>query len=273
MFDAHCHLHDHRVVGRADELVARARAAGVTGLLLAGVEADGWPVEERLAAAHPGFVHVSYGLHPQVVAAWAAERGEAEARRRVDGELAALEARLSAGGAVCVGEIGLDAAEGRRPSLALQEEAFVAQLALARRHALPVALHVLDAQARALEVAARAGLPSAGGMVHSFSGSAEVARDWLALGLHLSFAGAVANPAARRPGRAAAAIPDERLLVETDAPFQTPAPLRVGDGPNEPANLPAIVEAVARHRGDTPARIARLTEENARRLLRLAPPR
>jgi TatD DNase family protein len=269
MFDAHCHLHDVRVVGRAGELVARARAAGVTGVLLAGVDATGWPVEDSLAAAHPGFVHVSYGLHPQVVAAWFVDGGEAEARRRVAAELAALEARLQAGRAVCIGEIGLDAADGRRPSLDVQEEAYVAQLALARRFGLPVALHVLDAQARALEATARAGLPSAGGMVHSFSGSAEVARDWLALGLSVSFAGAVANPAAKRPARAAAAVPDERLLVETDAPFQTPAPLRRGDDPNEPANLGTIVDAIARHRGDDPARIARLTDENARRLLRL----
>jgi TatD DNase family protein len=263
MFDSHCHLHSDRVGALAGELIARARAAGVHGFLLAGVDPDGWHDEDALAAAHAD-VFVSYGVHPQIVA----ELDDAA----TDAAVAALDRALARppqrARLVAVGEIGLDAVGARKASLDRQERAFRAQLALARRHELPVALHVLDAHARALAVLADAGVPRAGGVVHSYSGSAELARDYLALGLHLSFAGPVANERARKTRAAAAVVPRERLLVETDAPDQTPAPHR--PAPNEPAFLVAIVAALAQIRGEPD--VAAFTDANARRLFRISEP-
>lgn len=246
MFDSHCHLHDRRVTD-ADAQIARARAAGVNGFLLAGVEPSGWEDERRIASAHPD-VLMAFGVHPQLVA-------------EID-DPDPLIAQLSAEGAAAIGEIGLDGMEERKQTLTLQERAFRAQLAFARDHKLPVVLHVLRAHQRALEVLRDDGVP--GGVLHSCSASADQVREYLRLGLYVSFAGTVCNPNARKVHDAARAVPSERLLVETDAPFQTPLPHRPAQ--NEPAFLVAIVDALAKIRGERPELLALKTETNARRL-------
>lgn len=262
MFDSHCHLHDHRVLGDVVKDLDDARAAGVRRLLLAGVDAAGWAEQDRLVAAHAE-LYSSYGLHPQVVAALD--------DNAVADELALLERRLAGRTAaervVALGEIGLDGIGDRRASLARQADAFAAQLALAKRFALPVCLHILRAHGEALALLRRVGLPDAGGVVHSYSGSPELVREYTALGLHLSYSGSVTWESAHggnRAAKAAAITPAERLLVETDAPDQTPERLRPQR--NRPAFLIAIVERVAQIRGEAPQQIAELTSANACRL-------
>jgi TatD DNase family protein len=150
----------------------------------------------------------------------------------------------------------------RKHTLPLQERAFRAQLAFARDHQLPVVLHVLRAHNRGLEILKQDGVP--GGVLHSCSASADQVREYLRLGLYISFAGTVCNPNARKVHDAARAVPSERLLVETDAPFQTPLPHRPAQ--NEPAFLVAIVDALAKIRGERPELLAQQTDTNARRL-------
>jgi TatD DNase family protein len=246
MFDSHCHLHDRRVQDPDGE-IARAKSVGVTGFLLAGVEPEGWIIQRRLAASHPELL-ISIGVHPQLVA----EIDNADP----------LIAELTTENVVAIGEIGLDGMDERKASLPRQEKAFRDQLAFARDHHLPVVLHVLRAHPRALEILKADGV--AGGVLHSCSASAEQVREYLALGLHVSFAGTVCNDNARKIHDAARAVPIERLLVETDAPFQTPVPHRPAQ--NEPAFLVAIVEALARIRGERPDFVAAESETNARRL-------
>ena len=256
MFDTHCHLHDPRVADPANA-VARARAAGVTKMLLAGVDPGGWLEEERLAAAHPELI-LSFGVHPQIVAAVSESVGDEMVR--------ALGDKLSAGPRpACVGEIGLDGLRDRRSSLDRQSRLFRAQLAIARDLDLPVALHILKAHGRALEILRSDGIPKRGGMVHSYSGGPELVRDYVGVGLHISFAGPVTNPASHRIRASVLRVPRERLLVETDAPDQTPLPHQPAQ--NEPAFLVAIVSALATLRGEDPADLAAFTDENARRLL------
>jgi TatD DNase family protein len=139
---------------------------------------------------------------------------------------------------------------------------------MARDRNLPVVLHVVQAHGLALEVVADDGLPEAGGMVHGFGGSAEVAAEWVRLGAHVSFSTAIARGQSRRLGAACGATPAHRLLVETDAPDQ--APTANGRGVNEPANLVLAVEALAALRGATVAEIGTLTAANTRRLFGLA---
>jgi TatD DNase family protein len=249
MFDSHCHLHDRRVPD-AEAQIARARAAGVTGFLLAGVDPSGWADERAIASGHPDIL-MAFGVHPQVVA----EVDDADP----------LVAQLSAEGAAAIGEIGLDGMDERRPTLPRQERAFRAQLAFARDRRLPVVLHILRAHARALEILRADGV-SDGGVLHSCSASADQVAEYLRLGLHISFAGTVCNPNAKKVHQAALAVPAERLLVETDAPFQTPLPHR--PAANEPAFLVAIVDALAMIRGITPALLGQQTNTNARRLFR-----
>ena len=250
MFDSHCHLHDDAVRRDVDELVSRARAVGVTGYMLAGVHPAGWEHELAIARVHPE-VRVAYGVHPQVM--------RSDARGMVD----ALEAALDGGmpRPAAIGEIGLDRSDAYLDTLPLQEELFVRQLELARAHDLPVLLHVLEAHPQALALLAAHPVR---GVLHSCSASADLVRHYLDLGLHVSFAGTVTNATARRIRAAAASVPVDRLLVETDAPFQTPLALRPAR--NEPAFLVEIVRALAQIRGTTEAAIAAATTRNAERL-------
>jgi TatD DNase family protein len=169
---------------------------------------------------------------------------------------------------VAIGECGLDFAtsiEAGAPR-ARQVAVLRAHLAEARRRGLPLLLHCLYAHAVLLELLAEAPLPPS--ILHSWSGSAELAHRFCKLGHYISFAGSLTLPRARRPGESARAVPADRLLIETDSPDQTPfarRPLR-----NEPAFLPDIAAAVAAARGESFAAVAEQTTTNARRVLRLA---
>jgi TatD DNase family protein len=142
-----------------------------------------------------------------------------------------------------------------------------AHLALARKHGLPAMLHCVKLHEPLLALLAEEPLP-AGAVLHSFSGSADHVKSYLRSGLHFSFAGPVTYEGARRPIAALNAVPPERLLLETDAPDQTPRPHR---GRNEPAFLPVIAAAIARATGRTVAEVDALTSANARALFRLGP--
>lgn len=258
MFDSHAHLQDARFEHPAD-VWARAQAAGVKRVLLAGVDAADWARQAALADL-PG-VSLSLGIHPQVVAAQDARAREAE--------LARLETALAKRSAsvVAVGEIGMDGVGERRASFEAQAALFAHQLRLAKTNDLPVILHVLRAHEEALKVLAAVGVGPAGGVVHSYSGSAELVPRYLEHGLHLSFSGAVTWHEGGRAARAVEACPRDRLLVETDAPDQTPKSHR--PSANEPAYLGDVVGALAAIRREAPAEIASLTHRNACRLFRL----
>ena len=262
MFDSHCHLHDVRMAPFADQAIERARARGVTGFMLAGVEPEGWRDEVALSARHADCA-VSYGVHPELVD----EVPETALWRMVE-ELAHAVAGDTLPRPAALGELGLDrATPERKQRLALQERIFRAELALARDAELPIILHVRDAHGRALEILTGDGAPGRGGVVHSYSGPAELVTAYEGLGLHISFTGIVCQPRAQRSRGAAARVSVERLLVETDAPDQTPLPHR--PAPNEPAFLPAVVASLAELRGETPEAIAAVTERNARSLFGL----
>jgi TatD DNase family protein len=258
VIDSHCHLDGSAFDPDRAEVLARARAAGVTDLVVPGVEPEGW---ERLLelCAGDGGLHAALGIHPQALP------GIDPADD--DRHLADLEARLGRGGVVAVGECGLDGpAEGAGASLDRQREVLRGHLAIARRRGLPVVLHCLRAQDAMLEELERDGLPF-GGVMHSFSGSAEQVAPLARLGLHFSFAGPVTWPAARRPLAALKAVPLGRLLLETDAPDQSPHPHR-GER-NEPGRLPLVLEAVAAALGRPVEAVERATTASARTLFRL----
>jgi TatD DNase family protein len=257
VYDTHCHLQELEDAAAA---LARARAAGVSGVMLAGVAPAGWLRDDQLAVEHPELA-VSYGIHPQIVAMLE--------DTACDDFVQQLEDRLAARSpaVVAIGEIGLDGKPEYRDSLPRQERLFRAQLQLARAHGLPVALHVLRQHPRALAILGEEGVPY-GGVLHSCSASPELVRDYLKLGLYVSFSGSITwHGAENKAARAAAVVPRDRLVVESDAPDQTPEPQRPGK--NEPAFLVAIVQTIAHLWGVDFAEAARITDENARRLLKL----
>jgi TatD DNase family protein len=258
VIDTHCHLDGAAFDADREEALDRARGVGVSDVVVPAVEPSGWGRLLAFAAAHPG-VHAALGIHPQALP------GIDPADD--DRHLADLEAMLGRGGAVAVGECGLDGpTAGDGASLDRQRAVLRGHLAIARRLGLPVLLHSLRAHDAMREELERDGLP-AGGILHSFSGSADQVPGFTSLGLHFSFAGPVTYGAARKPLEAARAVPRDRLLLETDAPDQTPHPHR--GSRNEPARLPLVRDAVARAIGATPAEVDALTTGNARRLLRI----
>lgn len=258
MIDTHCHLDGPAFDADRAAVLARARAAGVTDVVVPAVGPGGWRAVAAYAAATPG-VHFGLGVHPQLLPELD-PRGD-------DRLLADLDAALSRGGAVCVGECGLDGATAQAGAPMERQLAVLrGQLRLARKHRLPVSLHHLRALDPLLAVLREEPLP-AGGVLHSFSGSPEQVAPFAELGLHFSFAGPVTYERARRPLVAARAVPEGRLLLETDAPDQTPRPRR---GRNEPAFLPVIAAALAAALGISAGELARRTTASARAVFRLS---
>lgn len=262
MIDSHCHLDKPEFDADRDAVLARARAAGVTEVIVPAIGPDGWEALAAFAARTPG-VHFGLGIHPQLLPELD-PRGD---ERR----LADLDAALARGGAVGVGECGLDlgtAAPGAGPFAAPMERQLTVlrgHLELARRHRLPVLLHCLRAHDALLALLKEAPLPR-GGVLHSYSGSAEQVRGYAGRGLWFSFAGPLTYERARKPAQAARAVPRDRLLVETDAPDQTPRPHR---GRNEPAYLAETAAALAAALGLPLAEVDALTSGNARALFAL----
>lgn len=241
LVDTHCHLDFPIFDGDREVVVQRARTAGVTGILVPGVAPDTWARVLSARDQFPPMIRVALGIHPHALPALS------------DAELAAglagLEARLLTEGAAAVGECGLDGALVKRGvSMARQEAVLEAHLEVARRLELPVILHCVKAHGRLLALLERRG-PLAG-VLHAYSGSAELVPRYAALGLHFGFGGALTWARARRPLLAAAAAPMDRLLLETDAPEMAPhLPLPVA-GRNEPMMVAAFAERLAALRGE-----------------------
>ncbi len=203
----------------------RARAVGVEQILIPGLHPGQWSVGAALAATH-GLLH-GVGTHPHHLTT----AGAASATPK------------DPGGAVAIGECGLDGAIS--VPMDVQIQVLEAHLALARDAGLPVILHCWRAHPQLLAVLGK--WAPVRGVVHSYSGGADRVPAYLAFGLHLSFAGPLTWEGARKPVEALRRVPTDRLLLETDAPDQCPRPAR---GRNEPAFLPFVVEAAERFRGE-----------------------
>jgi TatD DNase family protein len=253
LVDAHCHLADPAFDADRAAVLARARAAGVTTVVVVADGLDGSHAARRVARGHPGCVATA-GLHPH------------RARELDPTTAGAIEALAREPDVVAVGETGLDYHYEHSPR-AIQREAFAWHLALGARTGKPVVVHAREADA---DVAKLIGEAPAGttGVMHSFAGSPDLLEAALARGFYVSFSGMVTFRSFDAHW-ALARVPDERLLVETDAPYLAPVPHR--GKRNEPAFLPATAAALAARRGTTPERLAALTSANARRLFGLAP--
>lgn len=247
LIDTHCHLDAPEFDADRSAVLARARAAGVVAQVVPAVAASAFGALRRIADAEPD-VHAAYGLHPMYLA------------DHRPAHLDAVRAELEAG-AVAVGECGLDFfVEGLDPER--QREYFVAQVQLAREFDLPLVLHARRAVDEVIATLRRVG--GVRGVVHSFSGSEEQARQLWKLGFCLGIGGPVTYERANRLRRLVATMPAEWLLLETDAPDQ-PDAFHRGQR-NEPALLPVVLQTVAELRGVSPQELSRQTGENAVRL-------
>lgn len=245
VWDSHCHL-DEPVYDRdRGAVLERAAAAGVTGALVPGIGPSTWDRTVACCAAWPG-LDLALGIHPLLLA----DEGPA----RVEAGLASLRDRLRDSGAVAVGECGLDKPAARGgPDLDDQARVLRRHLEVAAELDLPVVLHCFKAHGRMLdELRAHGPLR---GVMHSWSGPAELVPAFVALGLHISFAGALTWPKARRGPASALVVPADRLLVESDGPDQlarAEGPLAAAlhaAGRNEPAGAALVAAALEGLRG------------------------
>lgn len=256
--DTHCHLDAPEFARDTMDVRARAHRAGVRHCVIPGVAAAQFDAVRELAHA----VGDSYGLGIHPLCTPGAREADLE---RLDRDLAkhARDPRL-----VAVGEIGLDLFVPGL-DLARQEHFFRQQLVLARRHALPVLLHVRRSADRVLKHL-RA-LPVRG-IAHAFNGSEQQARQFVELGFKLGFGGAVTHDRALQLRRLATTLPLSALVLETDAPdipphwlYRTAAQREQGEpqGRNEPGELPAIASVVAQLRGIDVEELAAATTASA----------
>ncbi len=243
LVDSHCHLADPAFAADAGEVMARARDAGVGHVVVIGETPEAADRALALAGAHPG-CSATAGLHPHEAARWTTDLA------------AALRTRLADPRVVAVGETGLDYHYDHAPR-ERQQEAFAAQLALAAALGKPAVVHAREADA---DVAALlANQPDAIAILHSFS-SPGLLRAALGAGHYVSFSGMVTFRSWALDD-AVRAVPAERLLLETDAPYLAPVPHR--GRRNEPAFVAETARRVAAVRGVTPEELARATTENA----------
>ena len=252
--DSHAHIDGEEFDADRDEVVARARGAGVRAILNVGTgDPHGGNFERAVAVAenYEG-VYAAVGVHPHDAKLYdeTAERLLLEfvRSRRV----------------VALGEIGLDYHYDNSPR-EVQREVFVRQLRLARAERLPVIIHSRDADAETLEIL-RAEYAGAvrGGVMHCFGGGPALAEGALGLGFHISFAGNVTFKKADALREVARTVPAERLLIETDCPYLAPVPHR--GRRNEPAHVVETARFLAGLRGVSPEEFGRATSENFSRL-------
>lgn len=245
LIDTHCHLDAAEFDADRLSVIQAARAGGVGGFLVPAVGASNFDAVAALSAAHPDVVY-AVGIHPMYV-------GQAR-----EPDLDILRERLAGGGAVAVGEIGLDGfvQDGSMP---LQLRYFEAQLRLAKAFELPVILHVRRAQDDVLKLLRRVRPP--GGIAHAFNGSVQQAEAFIKLGFRLGFGGAMTYAGSRRIRQLAAELPMSAIVLETDAPDIPPswgAGLR-----NDPANLPRFAEVLVGLRGMPLDEVIEATGANA----------
>ncbi|NLT22197.1 MAG: TatD family hydrolase [Syntrophorhabdus sp.] len=250
LIDTHCHLNDPSFADSLDDVLDRARRAGVVRFIIPAYDRVSLPRTLELARLYPGVVFPAFGVHP-----WYLE----------DGALDELGGYLDAEETVAVGEIGLDLAPGMAP-VEVQERAFVAQLDMAAGRGLPVLVHCRKAHERMLDI-----LRDYRGRVtvvlHSFSGSAEVMERFLEIGCYVSFSGSVTRERAKKYHRCARLVPAERFLLETDAPSiatQTTVASLV-----EPLHTREVAVKVAELRGVSLEEVCRISTESACRLFGL----
>jgi TatD DNase family protein len=245
--DDHCHLGHLDLTDDAGVVAALAAAAaqGVTRVVDVGTDvADSTAAADR-AAAHTA-IWATAGVHPH------------EARHGLDG----LEPLLARAEVRAVGECGLDYHYDHSPR-ELQREVFAAQVALAHAYARALVIHTREAWDDTFAVLDEEGVPERT-VFHCFTGGAPEAERALTMGAHLSFSGIVTFPSADDVREAARLCPDDRLLVETDAPFLTPVPHR--GRPNHPSLVPLVGAQVAEVRGQAPEVVAEHSWANATRV-------
>ena len=252
IFDTHAHYDDSRFDGDRDAVLAALPEAGVELVLDPGCDLPSSRAAAALAERY-SHVYAAAGIHPENCAGFQ------------DTDLAALRQLLAQPKVAAIGEIGLDYYWAENPPRDFQQMVFRKQLALAEELDLPVIVHDREAHGDSLSIIRE--FPAVTGVFHCFSGSPEMAEELLKRGWYLGFDGPITYKNARRAPEVAAITPLERMVVETDAPYLSPVPVR--GRRNDSRYLPHVIAKLAEWKGVTPEEMTRITCENGKRLFRL----
>ena len=252
IFDTHAHYDDSRFDGDRDAVLAALPEAGVELVLDPGCDLPSSRAAAALAERY-GHVYAAAGIHPENCAGFQ------------DADLAALRQLLAQPKVAAIGEIGLDYYWAENPPRDFQQMVFRKQLALAEELDLPVIVHDREAHGDSLSIIRE--FPAVTGVFHCFSGSPEMAEELLKRGWYLGFDGPITYKNARRAPEVAAITPLERMVVETDAPYLSPVPVR--GRRNDSRYLPHVIAKLAEWKGVTPEEMTRITCENGKRLFQL----
>jgi TatD DNase family protein len=249
LIDTHCHLNDPSFGATLRAVIARAKAAGVGRILVPSYDGESLERTAQLAAAYPGVLFPAYGFHPWFI-------GEG-------GELERIHSYLLRRDTVALGEIGLDFSSARYPKAEDQEQALVRQLDMAAEANVPVMLHCRKAHDRLYDILKRY-RGRLRGVLHSYSGGADGVARFIDLDFYISFSGSVTRNNARRYHRVAAAVPLDRVLLETDAP--SIATESTVASAIEPRHVLEVAEKIAEIRSVPLPDVCRHSTENALRL-------
>jgi TatD DNase family protein len=253
VIDSHAHIDAPDFADDREEMMARARAAGVEGFIAVGAAGDLATAERTVAFAEANDdVWATVGVHPHEASAleprwWPVLR-----------ELAQREV------VVGIGESGLDYYYDSSPR-PTQQRAFAEHLELARELDLPIVCHIRDAHEDAKAILRESGIER--GVIHCFTGGPDDARDYVAMGMHISFSGIITFRSAGQIREAVAEVPHDRILIETDCPWLAPVPKR--GKRNEPAFLPFTAAVVAEEAGLSSDELGRMSAANTRTLFTL----
>ncbi|MBP7444422.1 TatD family hydrolase [Zoogloea sp.] len=255
LVDSHCHLDFPDLIENEADVLERMIENGVTHALCVSVKLETLPAVIGLAERH-GNLFASVGVHPD----------NADCEEPDEARLLALAAHPKV---VAIGETGLDY-YWHKDAPEWQRARFRTHIRAARRCAKPLIIHTRDSAADTLRLMREEGADQAGGVMHCFTETREVAADALDLGFHISFSGIVSFKNAEALRDVARFVPSDRLLVETDAPYLAPMPFR--GKTNQPAYVRHVAQAVADARGESLARVAEATSRNFFRLFKDASP-
>ncbi|MBI3009998.1 MAG: TatD family hydrolase [Candidatus Omnitrophica bacterium] len=239
---------------KLEEVLTRARQAGVSRFITIGTDLPSSQANLLLARRYPE-IHAAVGIHPH------------EAGSATDEQLEEIERLAQDPAVVAIGEVGLDCYRNFS-SLESQKRVFSQFISMSARLRLPLLLHCRDAYEVLLQLLKNSGRLPIEGILHCASGPASFILEAIALGLHVSFAGNLTYPKNGPLRQLVPLVPPQRLLLETDAPFLAPQPVR--GRPNEPAYLTHTASEMAKLRGISVEALSELTSHNAKQLFRIS---
>ena len=252
IFDSHSHYDDDAFNEDRDELLSSMASKGVGDIVCAAASWDSLEKIKNMCKKYP-FLHPTYGIHPENV------EDLTEDRKPV------LEEYIKTGAPVAIGEIGLDYYydDSTKDS---QKEIFIYQLELAKKYDLPVIVHSREATMDTLNII-KEHTPDRKGVIHCFSSSLEIAKEYVKMGFYIGVGGVVTFKNSKTLKEVTSGIPLSSILIETDCPYLAPVPFR--GKRNDSSLLTYVAEEIASLKGVTPEEVIKETEQNARKLFNL----